>query len=164
MQHSSALEADSLATVRGMPCLSCDPKGHCSVHKRLPLISMQRHLIDQTTLACLCNIHLNVLTPRLRPFLCSSTNSSGKYFSYGNSVKFPWHCEECRVISAGDTPRPLTSVFIRSEPLLFHSSSSSFPLTRAEWTPFQTHCYAENLVSPEIELGTSGSAARNSDQ
>jgi hypothetical protein len=31
----------------------------------------------------------------------------------------------------------------------------------AEWTPFQTHCYSENLVAPGIELGTSGSAARN---
>jgi hypothetical protein len=33
----------------------------------------------------------------------------------------------------------------------------------AEWTPFQTHCYSENLVAPGIEPGTSGSAARNSD-
>jgi hypothetical protein len=32
-----------------------------------------------------------------------------------------------------------------------------------EWTPFQTHCYSENLVAPGIELGTSVSAARNSD-
>jgi hypothetical protein len=34
----------------------------------------------------------------------------------------------------------------------------------AEWTPFQTHCYAENLVAPGIEPRTSGLAARNSDQ
>jgi hypothetical protein len=34
---------------------------------------------------------------------------------------------------------------------------------RAEWTPFQTHYYSENLVAPEIEPGTSGLAARNSD-
>jgi hypothetical protein len=33
----------------------------------------------------------------------------------------------------------------------------------AEWTPFQTHCYSENLVAPGMEPGTSGSAARNSD-
>jgi hypothetical protein len=33
----------------------------------------------------------------------------------------------------------------------------------AEWTPFQTHCYSENLVAPGIEPGTSLSAARNSD-
>jgi hypothetical protein len=45
----------------------------------------------------------------------------------------------------------------------FLSSSSSFILIRAEWTPFQTHCYSENLVAPGIELGTSGLAARNSD-
>jgi hypothetical protein len=33
----------------------------------------------------------------------------------------------------------------------------------AEWTPFQTHRYAENLVAPGIEPGNSGLAARNSD-
>jgi hypothetical protein len=33
----------------------------------------------------------------------------------------------------------------------------------AEWTPFQTHYYSENLAAPEIEPGTSGSAARKSD-
>jgi hypothetical protein len=30
----------------------------------------------------------------------------------------------------------------------------------AEWTPFQTHCYSENLVVLGIEPGTSGLAAR----
>jgi hypothetical protein len=30
-----------------------------------------------------------------------------------------------------------------------------------ECSPFQTHCYSENLVAPEIELGASGSVARN---
>jgi hypothetical protein len=45
----------------------------------------------------------------------------------------------------------------------YFSSSSSFILTRAECTPFQTHCYSGNLVAPGIELGTSGLAARNSD-
>jgi hypothetical protein len=34
---------------------------------------------------------------------------------------------------------------------------------RAEWTPFQTHCYSENLVAPGIEPRTSGLAAKNSD-
>jgi hypothetical protein len=43
----------------------------------------------------------------------------------------------------------------------FLSCNSSFNLTRAEWTPFQTHCYSENLVAPGIELGTSGFAAKN---
>jgi hypothetical protein len=33
----------------------------------------------------------------------------------------------------------------------------------AEWTPFQTHYYSENLVAPEIEPRISGSVARNSD-
>jgi hypothetical protein len=33
----------------------------------------------------------------------------------------------------------------------------------AEWTPFETHCYSENLVAPEIEPATSGLAAKNSD-
>jgi hypothetical protein len=36
-------------------------------------------------------------------------------------------------------------------------------LTRAEWTPFQTHCYSENLAAPGIELATSGYEVRNSD-
>jgi hypothetical protein len=33
----------------------------------------------------------------------------------------------------------------------------------AEWTPFQTHYFSENLVAPGIEAGTSGSAVKNSD-
>jgi hypothetical protein len=33
----------------------------------------------------------------------------------------------------------------------------------AEWTPFQTHYFSENLVAPGIKPGTSGSVARNSD-
>jgi hypothetical protein len=40
-------------------------------------------------------------------------------------------------------------------------SGSSFTLTRAKWTTFQTHCYSENLVAPGIEPGTSGLPARN---
>jgi hypothetical protein len=36
-------------------------------------------------------------------------------------------------------------------------------LTRAEWTLFQTHCYAESLVERGIEAGTSGFAATKSD-
>jgi hypothetical protein len=39
--------------------------------------------------------------------------------------------------------------------MFFFLSSSSFILTRAEWTPFQTHCYSENVVAPGIEPGTS---------
>jgi hypothetical protein len=33
----------------------------------------------------------------------------------------------------------------------------------AEWTPFQTHYFSENLIAPGIEPGSSGSVARNSD-
>jgi hypothetical protein len=33
----------------------------------------------------------------------------------------------------------------------------------AEWTPFQTHYFSENLVAPGIEPRTSGFVARNSD-
>jgi hypothetical protein len=37
----------------------------------------------------------------------------------------------------------------RPEPLLFLSSTDD-----AEWTPFQTHYFSENLVAPGIELGS----------
>jgi hypothetical protein len=68
--------------------------------------------------------------------------------------------------SAQRIPRPLIR-FSWPEPLLFHSSSSSVILARlsgpAEWTPFQTHYFSENLVAPGVKPGTSGSVARNSD-
>jgi hypothetical protein len=66
------------------------------------------------------------------------------------------------MVSAADPLRSLISVFYTGA-ATFLSSSSSFILTGAEWTPFQTHCYSENLVAPEIEPGTSGSAGRKSD-
>jgi hypothetical protein len=66
------------------------------------------------------------------------------------------------VVSEADPLRPLISVFYTGV-AIFLSSSSSFILTRAEWIPFETHCYSENFVTPEIEPGTSGLAARNSD-
>jgi hypothetical protein len=34
---------------------------------------------------------------------------------------------------------------------------------KAKQTPFQTHYFSENLAAPGIELGTSGSVARNPD-
>jgi hypothetical protein len=46
----------------------------------------------------------------------------------------------------------------------FLSSNSSFTLTRVEWTPFQTHCYSENLVAPGIEPEASALAVKNSEQ
>jgi hypothetical protein len=45
----------------------------------------------------------------------------------------------------GGSPRSLISVFSTGA-ANFLSSSFSFILTRAEWTPFQTHCYSENLA------------------
>jgi hypothetical protein len=36
-------------------------------------------------------------------------------------------------------------------------------VAEAEWTPFQTHFFSENLVAHEIEPGTFGSVARNYD-
>jgi hypothetical protein len=57
------------------------------------------------------------------------------------------------VVSAADPLQSLISVFY-TRAATFLSSSSSFTLTRAEWTPFQTHCYSENLVAPGIEPGS----------
>jgi hypothetical protein len=65
------------------------------------------------------------------------------------------------VVSAADPLRSLISIF-QTGAATFLSSSSSFILTRVEWTPSQAHCYPENLVAPGIEPGTSGLAARNS--
>jgi hypothetical protein len=33
----------------------------------------------------------------------------------------------------------------------------------AEWTPYQIHYFSENLIALRMELGTSGSVARNGD-
>jgi hypothetical protein len=63
--------------------------------------------------------------------------------------------EGCCVVSAADPLRSLISVLYTGA-ATFLSSSSSFILTRAEWTPFQT--------APGIEPGTSGLAARNSEE
>jgi hypothetical protein len=45
------------------------------------------------------------------------------------------------------------SRFPRPEQLLFISSSSSIVLNEAEWTPFQTHYFSENVVAQGIEPG-----------
>jgi hypothetical protein len=67
----------------------------------------------------------------------------------------------CRVVSATD-PQAVNLDFLDPEPLLFQLSSS-LVIQEAEWTPFQTHYFSENLVTPGIELGISGSVARISD-
>jgi hypothetical protein len=66
------------------------------------------------------------------------------------------------VVSAADPPLSLVSVF-KTGAATFLSSSSSFIHRRAEWTPFQTHCYSEKLAAPGIEPGTSAYAARKFD-
>jgi hypothetical protein len=70
--------------------------------------------------------------------------------------------EGCRVASAADPARSLISVSY-TVAAIFLSSSSSFIVTRAEWTPSQTHCYEENLAASGNEPGTSGLAGRNCD-
>jgi hypothetical protein len=64
------------------------------------------------------------------------------------------------MVSAADPPQLLISVFW-TRAATFLSSSSSFILTGAEWTMFQTH--SENLAALGIEPRTSGSADRKSD-
>jgi hypothetical protein len=69
-------------------------------------------------------------------------------------------------VSLGQRNKSPTAVnldFLDPEPLFFHLKLLSYP-HQAEWTPFQTHYFSENLVVPGIELGTSGCVARNSDQ
>jgi hypothetical protein len=56
------------------------------------------------------------------------------------------------VVSAADRRQASISVFLTAA-VTFLSSSSSFMLTRAEWTMFQIHCYSENLVALGIEPG-----------
>jgi hypothetical protein len=53
---------------------------------------------------------------------------------------------------------------------VFYSGTATFSFIylldcphEAEWTPFQTPYFSENLVGPRIEPETSGSVARNSE-
>jgi hypothetical protein len=62
------------------------------------------------------------------------------------------------VVSAADPLRSLISVFYTG----FATFPSKYLLIyphEAEWTPFQAHCYTENLVAPGNEPETSGLAA-----
>jgi hypothetical protein len=65
---------------------------------------------------------------------------------------------ECHVVSAMDLQGFLDRSLYFSLKLVLNNQHE------AEWTPFQTHCYAENLVAPGIEPETSGTVASNSDQ
>jgi hypothetical protein len=58
----------------------------------------------------------------------------------------------------GGSPTAVNLSFL-DQSRYFLSSISSFILTRADWTPFQTHCYSENIAAPGIDPGTSGLAA-----
>jgi hypothetical protein len=58
------------------------------------------------------------------------------------------------VVSATD-PHGRNLGFLDPEPLLFHSSPHE-----ADWTPFQTNYFSENMTAPGIEPGTSGSIAK----
>jgi hypothetical protein len=42
--------------------------------------------------------------------------------------------------------------FLDRSHYFFFSSSSSLVLHEAEWTPFQTHYFSENLVAPGIAI------------
>jgi hypothetical protein len=66
------------------------------------------------------------------------------------------------VVSAADSSPQLIPVLWTGAATSL-SSSSSFMLMRLSGTQFQAQFYSENLVAPEIEPRTSGSAARNSD-
>jgi hypothetical protein len=48
--------------------------------------------------------------------------------------------------------RPYSRIF-RPEPLLFSFKQLLSCTHEAEWTPFQTHYFSENLVAPGIEPG-----------
>jgi hypothetical protein len=65
------------------------------------------------------------------------------------------------VVSATDHLRSVMSVFYAGA--LFLRYLLIYP-HEAEWSPFQTQCYSENLVAPGMEPGTSVRAARNYDR
>jgi hypothetical protein len=67
------------------------------------------------------------------------------------------------VVSTAVPSRPLISVF-RTRVATFPFKSLLIYPHEAEWTPFQAQYYSENLVAPQIEPGTSGTATRNSDR
>jgi hypothetical protein len=115
----------------------------------------------------------SVTSQKMAFFVVKKTRTNSVAFSpqanYINRVTTPcwWNLVStfadrgCRVVSAVDPVWSLISAFWTGA-ATFLSSSSSFILTRAEWTQFQTNCYSENLAAPGIEPGTSGLAARRS--
>jgi hypothetical protein len=67
----------------------------------------------------------------------------------------------CHVVSATN-PHVVNFGFLDRSRYYPFKQIHSYP-HEAEWTPFQTHYFSENLVAPGIEYGTSGSVARNAD-
>jgi hypothetical protein len=59
-------------------------------------------------------------------------------------------------------PTAVFSVFYTEVATIFYKYLLSCTY-EAEWTPFQTHYFSENVVAPVIEPDTSGSVARSSD-
>jgi hypothetical protein len=67
----------------------------------------------------------------------------------------------CRLVSATDPHCRILGFLDRSRYCFF--KWFLICTHEAEWTPFQTHYFPENLVAQGIETLTSGSVARNSD-
>jgi hypothetical protein len=65
------------------------------------------------------------------------------------------------VVSAAD-PTAVNLGFLDRSHYISFKLLLNYP-NEAEWTPFRTQCYSENLVAPGIESETSGSAAGNSE-
>jgi hypothetical protein len=61
----------------------------------------------------------------------------------------------------GGSPTVINLSFLDRNCYFYFKQLLIYP-QEAEWTPFQTHCYSENLVAPGMEPGISGSAARKS--
>jgi hypothetical protein len=67
----------------------------------------------------------------------------------------------CHVVSVTDPYGRVLDFLDRNR---YFSSNWLLNCTQeAEWIPFQTHYFSENLVASGIDSWTSGSAARNSD-
>jgi hypothetical protein len=65
------------------------------------------------------------------------------------------------VVSATDPHDRVLGFSDRSHYCFFQVALQLY--SEAEWTPFQTHYFSENLVALGIEPETSGSVVRNSD-
>jgi hypothetical protein len=61
-----------------------------------------------------------------------------------------------------ESPGPLISVFYTGAAIFSFKQPFSYP-HEAEWTPFQTNYFSENVVALGIEPEIPGSVARNSD-